>query len=190
MTRGFALILFMTPAVLMGQRLDLPRYDNDRPTKILVSTFYSVHPDAVSSESWVACNITGGYNIGLAYAWQTRKFRPVSTVKLVDEAAWHPGLTWRSGFRSFATGRLQESATVDYSRGNMSFFAGVSLRSGFTGARGVAGGSYDFRNGFLVGLQADGRQVMTFVNYSKNGPVLGAYLVDWRHPAYLFGWRF
>lgn len=190
MLRRTFLVLGCVPTLAFGQFLDLPRRDYGSPRKILISTFYSAHRDAISSESWASYNIVGGYSVGLAYQWGPRKFRPVSTVKLVDDAAWHPGLTWRSGFRSFATGEIRESMAVNQTFGATTLFVGISTNSGFGNARAVGGGSYDFQNGAIVGFQADGRRVMTFVNYSKDGPVLGAYLVDWKHPAYLLGWRF
>lgn len=188
--RRICLTLGLVPALASAQFLDLPKRDYGSQRKILVSTFYSVHRDAVSSETWASYNIFGGYSIGLAYQWGPRKFRPVSTVKLVDDAAWHPGLTWRSGFRSFATGQIRESLSVDQRFGWATLSLGLSTDSGFGHGRAIGGGNYDFQNGFLVGFQADGRRVMTFVNYAKNGPVLGAYLIDWKHPAYLLGWRF
>jgi hypothetical protein len=156
--------------------------------KITIATFYSPHRDSVASESWVAYKISGGYSLGVAYVWGTKRVRPVSSVRIVDEMAWHPGLTVSTGFRSWATGLVTDTALVEKSFGNWHLKGGVGLSSGYS--RAIAGGSYNFRNGFIAGLQADGKNVVTFLTFSKGAPVIAGYLVNWKHPAYLLGWRF
>jgi hypothetical protein len=156
--------------------------------KISLATFYSPHRDAISSESWIAYEIANGYSIGVAYVWESRKFRPVSSVRFVEERAWHPGLSLRSGFRSVADGQVKDTLMLHQTFGNLQIEAGIAFGSGL--ARVAATTSYSFRNGFVAGLQADGRNVVTFLSYAKGRPILAGYLVNWKHPAYLIGWRF
>lgn len=176
---GFAL----AAALFTASGISIPLKD-----RITVATFYSPHRDAISSESWVSYAIGRGYSLGFAYVWESRRVRPVSSVRFIEQMAWHPGLTMKTGFRSAANGLVTDSLTIHQRFGDLQVEGGIGMSGGF--ARGVASTSLSLRHGFAVGLQADGRNVVTFLSYSKNGPILAGYLVDWKHPAYMIGWRF
>jgi len=160
----------------------------DLRDRITVGTFYSAHPTAISSETWMAYEIARGYSLGIAYAWETRRVRPISTVRFLDETSWHPGLTYRSGFRGVADGRVTDSLIIDKRFGNLTLEGGLA-RSG-PSSRGVATVTYRPERNLVFGLQADGRNSFTFVNFSHGPALLGAYLVNGKHPAYLLSWRF
>lgn len=168
-------------ALVQGRGLEL----QDR---ISVGQFYSPHRTAISSETWVTYEIAEGYGIGVAYVWESRRVRPVSSVRFIDETAWHPGFRFQSGFRSVAHGATTDSLTIDKSFGRLSLEGGFSRGGGLT--RGIAKVSYLIQRGLSVGLQADGRNVITYVNFTRGAPTIGAYLVNGKHPAYMFAWKF
>lgn len=179
---------FLAASLLLGVAVAGFAQNLEFKDRITIATFYAPQGDALTSESWISYRIASGYSLGFAYVWGTRKVRPVSSVKIVTEMAWHPGLTFRSGHRSLASGLVTDTALVEKSFGPWFLQGGIGFSSGY--ARAVAGGSYNFRNGFIAGLQADGKNVVSFLTFTKGAPVITAYLVNWKHPAYLFGWRF
>jgi hypothetical protein len=147
-----------------------------------------------TAETFIWYNATPDLRLGVAHLWKQNAFRFLGSYRFVKETATTPALYASVGVQGIGTGNPGYSVTAEKNfevpEGHFNIFAGIGLRSNESHGHPVGGVKFSFRNGFSVGIQADGHQEHPFVTYSKEHLILGFYLIDGKNPAYLIGARF
>lgn len=74
--------------------------------------------------------------------------------------------------------------------GALNVYAGIGFRSNESHSHLLGGAKYAFEGGVAVGLQLDGHQEHPFMVYTKDQTIYGVYLIDFKSPALMIGYRY
>jgi len=132
--------------------------------------------------------------LGIAHLWKQNAFRGLASVRLAKETMTSPAIYASAGVQGIGTGNPGYSLTGEKNfamkEGVLNTFAGIGFRSNENHSHLVAGGKFAFPNGFSLGVQHDGHATHPFVSYTKQGWIVGFYLIEGKSPGYMLGKRF
>ena len=115
-------------------------------------------------------------------------------MRLAKETAHAPAVYASAGVQGIGTGNPGYSLTAEKNfptaSGTLNAFAGVGFRANEAHAHAVAGAKFGFPNGFSIGVQHEGHATHPFVSYTKEGWIVGLYLIEGKSMGYLVGRRF
>ena len=92
--------------------------------------------------------------------------------------------------QGIGTGNPGYSATLEKNFGHFNAYGGVGFRSNESHSHLLGGAKYALEGGVAGGLQLDGPQAHPFLVYTKCQTIYGAYLIDFKSPALMVGYRF
>ena len=147
-----------------------------------------------TAETFVWYTVNDALRLGVAHLWKQNAFRGLASVRLAKETMTKPAFYASAGVQGIGTGNPGYSLTAEKnfptSEGTLNAFAGVGFRSNESHAHAVAGAKFAFPNGFSIGAQHEGHSTHLFVSYTKDGWIVGFYLIEGKSPAYMLGRRF
>jgi hypothetical protein len=113
---------------------------------------------------------------------------------LVLETERTPSVNFSIGVQGIGTGNPGYSSTLEknfeFGQNNLNVYFGVGFRSNESHGHPVGGVRFSMMNGVGIGVQDDGHQHSPFVTYSRDKWLVCLYVVGFKNPAYLVGYRF
>jgi hypothetical protein len=116
--------------------------------------------------------------------------RWLASVNVVPETDTLPALNASAGVQGIGTGNPGYSATLEKNLGAWNAYLGVGWRSNEPHSHALGGVKYSLANGLTLGMQLDGHFEHPFAVYSQDQAIYGAYLIDFKSPALMVGYRF
>lgn len=149
---------------------------------------------ATDAESFLWYRPTPRLQVGLGYLWKQDAVRFLGSYQITPETEKLPSLNVSWGVQGVGTGNPGWAFTTEktwISNGTpINAYTGVGFRTNESHAHLLFGVKTRLANEWTIGYQADGHQHQPFVVWSRGQFMAGAYLVDFKRPAWLVGVRF
>ncbi len=128
--------------------------------------------------------------LGVAHLWKQNSLRWLASVNLVPETFDSPAINASVGVQGIGTGNPGYSATLEKNLGALNAYMGIGFRSNESHSHFLGGAKYALEGGVALGMQLDGHQKHPFAVFTEGQTLYGAYLIDFKSPAFMVGYRF
>jgi hypothetical protein len=159
----------------------------------LLNTVYA--PTTVTTdETFLWYSVNPRLTIGTAFLLKQSAFRALGSYLLSPETDRLPSTHFSAGVQGIGTGNPGLSLTAEKNwlldPGSFNAFVGLGYRTNVRTARMVGGFKFSPDGQWNFGYQNDGVSQYPFLTYSQGPFTYGAYLINFKSPAFMLGFAF
>lgn len=142
------------------------------------------------AETFLWYSATPRLQLGVAYLWKQSAVRYLASYRLVDQQGVWPSVNASAGVQGIGTGNPGYSITFERSETDWTAYIGLGFRSNESHSHPLGGVKWTFTQGWTMGLQHDGHAAHPFLTYDGGSWTAGFYVIGFKSPALMTGFRF